>query len=44
MLQDSPGQGSALDAGEHVAALLGHLLQQQRKDYKQLCGSRGMHK
>jgi hypothetical protein len=44
LLQDSPGQGSKLDACSHVETLLSHLLQQQLKDYKQLCGSRGMHK
>jgi hypothetical protein len=44
LLQDSPGQGSTLDACAHVETLLSHVLQQQLKDYKQLCGSRGMHK
>ncbi|WIA40486.1 hypothetical protein OEZ86_013840 [Tetradesmus obliquus] len=42
--QDSPGQGSTLNASHHLEALLSHLLHQQSKDYKQLCGSRGMNK
>uniref|UniRef100_A0A383VX27 Uncharacterized protein n=1 Tax=Tetradesmus obliquus TaxID=3088 RepID=A0A383VX27_TETOB len=38
-IQDSPGQGSTTDASYHIEVLLSHLLQQQAKDHKKLCGS-----
>lgn len=44
MLQDCPGYGASLNPASYLEALLTFLYKQQERDYKQLHGSRGMHK
>lgn len=44
LMQGCPGHGASLNPAEYLEALLALLLKQQQQDYKQLHGSRGMHK
>jgi hypothetical protein len=44
LLQDSPGQAFTLQWTDHLTTLLTFVLQQQKKDYDQLNGGRGLTK